>query len=121
MIKYFQIKKSGISYELDSDIHYYYHLKSGDLLVCEISPNVKLEGCWGVIIKRIIFAEEDRKWSDKYITLDRNTFIGNRIFTKYWDSIRSEKISLMELIDNKYVDDITILINRNVKLELLGL
>jgi hypothetical protein len=112
--------KPGLSYELDSDIHYYYHFKHGDLLVCEFGDD-KIEGCYGVIYKRVVTYEnfyKPNKWSNA-VTLDRNTYQGNSVFTLNWDSVSSKRIDLVTSIKDGYLYDVTKCMNRNWKLELI--
>lgn len=115
MIKYFQIMKSGLSYELDSDIHYYHHFKIGELLVCEFGDD-EIKERWGVIYKRVITYDEHN-----VVILNRRTYQGNKEFTINWDSINSEKKDLVELIKGEYLFDITKNIHRERKLELIGI
>lgn len=120
MIKYFQIMKTGLSYELDSDIHYYHHFKIGELLICEVSDkNKKYEGCWGIIYKRVIEYNKPRWFSS--VELYRNTYQGNSVFTVNWDSIKSKKLNFIDLIGEGYLEDVTKCVNREWKLELIGI
>lgn len=118
MIKYFQIMKTGFSYELDSDIHYYHHFKIGELLVCEVSDK-KYEGCWGIIYKRVVEYNKPRWCSG--VELYRNTYQGNSVFTLNWDSIKSEKINFIDAIESRYLEDVTKCVKREWKLELIGI
>lgn len=117
MIKYFQIMKSGLSYELDSDIHYYHHFKIGELIVCEVSD--KYEGCWPINYKRVIEYNKP-KWHSG-VELYRNTYQGNSVFTLNWDSIKSEKLNFVDLIREGYLEDVTKCVKRDWKLELIGI
>lgn len=121
MIKYFQIMKTGLSYELDSDIHYYHHFKIGELLVCDMVEDY-LGGCWGMEYKRVITYDtfHNSKW-DNGISLYRNTYQGNKVFTLNWDSTKSQKIDFVESIKDGYLVDVTKCVNREWKLELIGI
>jgi len=107
--KYFQIMKSGLSYELDSDIHYYHHFKIGELIVCNM-------------VKDLITYDNfhNPNW-DNGVSLYRNTYQGNKVFTLNWDSTKSQKIDLIESIKDEYLVDVTKCVNREWKLELIGI
>jgi hypothetical protein len=111
--RYFKILREGISYELDSDIHYYHHLKVEELLVCDISYKVVLSDS-PIIYKRIVNC-------NNCIDLKKLTRISDNIFTLNWDSIKSKRVNLLHLINQGYLVDITKYVNRGYKLELLGI
>jgi hypothetical protein len=112
--------KSGLSYELDSDINYYHHFKIGELIVCEVSDNKKYEGCWPINYKRVIEYNKP-KWYSGGIELYRNTYQANKVFTLNWDSIKSEKLNFVDLIRERYLEDVTKCVKRDWKLELIGI
>lgn len=118
--RYYQVMKSGLSYELDSDIHYYHHFKIGELLVCEVLGVWFGEYSSGIIYKRVLDFDGPNKW-ETIDTLDRNTHQGNSVFTLNWDSIKSEKINFIDAIESRYLEDVTKCVKREWKLELIGI
>ncbi len=107
MIKYLEVIKTGSSIELDTDINYHHDFSIGELLVIDIittPPTVNL--------KRTIY-------NDVSFQLDFN-LLQNK-FKINWDSRDCERLNIVSMIESGYLIDVTECINRNKKLELLGI
>ena len=106
LIKYLEVIKDGLSIELDSDIHYYHHFKVGEIITVEINKD-------SMVLASIVT-----------ILFDINQSIGvygRNLLKINWDSIKSESLSINDSIDRGYLIDITKNVDRNKKLELLGI
>jgi hypothetical protein len=97
---YLHINTDRLSIELDSDVHYHHHFFEGDILT--IRPNN----------------------SNMYTITELNSKrFGNYdpTFTLDWTSSNSARLSIVKCIEMGYISDITKSIERNKKIEKLGI
>ena len=95
---YLHINTDRLSIELDSDIKYHHYFSKGDILTINFTNDINSTA---TVIKEL-----------------KNY---NAIFTLDWDSINSARLSIMQCISMGHMSDITKSIERNNKIEELGI
>jgi hypothetical protein len=104
MIYHLQVIKKGVSVLLDSDINYFHHFDIDDIISIEYTIN---SGIYPPL---------------SIVKLNSNSMIvKNPEFVINWDSIKSRKLSISELILENYLSDISQMVVREKKLNLLGI
>jgi hypothetical protein len=99
MIYHLQVIKKGVSVLLDGDINYFKHFDLDDIISIEYTIN-----------------------SLSIIKLNSNSMIiKSPNFVINWDSTKSKKLSIAGLILENYISDITEMVLREEKLNLLGI
>jgi hypothetical protein len=99
MIYHLQVLKKGVSVLLDSDINYFHHFDVDDIISIEYTID-----------------------SLSIIKLNSNSMvIKSPYFVINWDSSESLNLSISGLILENYISDITEMVLREEKLNLLGI
>lgn len=99
---YLHINTDRLSIELDSDVNYHHHFSKGDILTVNFTNRTS---------SVTVIKELNNKKFGNY----------NAIFTLDWDSINSARLSIMQCISMGHMTDITKSIERNKKIEELGI
>jgi hypothetical protein len=105
---YLHINTDRLSIELDSDVHYHHHFSEGDILT----------------IKANIGQRKGLRSGNRYTITELNSKrFGNYdpTFTLDWTSRNSARLSIVKCIEMGYISDITKSIERNKKIEKLGI
>lgn len=99
---YLHINTDRLSIELDSDVKYHHYFSKGDILTVNFINRTS---------SVTVIKELNNKKFGNY----------NAIFTLDWDSINSARLSIMQCISMGHMTDITKSIERNKKIEELGI
>ncbi len=98
MTKYYlEVMKSGVSICLDTDVHYHHHFKVGDIIPIHMYSNKGPKVVFGG------YTEYDAE------------------FTIDWDKTSSARLSVAGCITKGYLVDVTKGVNRQEKLNQLGI
>lgn len=100
---YLHINTDRLSIELDSDVKYHHYFSKGDILTINFTNDINSTA---TVIKEL----NNKKFGNY-----------NAIFTLDWDSINSSRLSIMQCISMGHMSDITKSIERNNKIEELGI
>lgn len=100
---YLHINTDRLSIELDSDIKYHHYFSKGDILTVNFTNDINSTA---TVIKEL----NNKKFGNY-----------NAIFTLDWDSINSARLSITQCISMCHMSDITKSIERNNKIEELGI
>lgn len=112
MIYYLQAISDNISVEIDSDIDYYEHFKAGDIIHIELDIKKTL-----IQIKGI---DREGNFNSKLINNPR--FVICEIQSRGdWETTDIKKVTINEAIELGHLSDITKMVERNKKIENLGI
>jgi hypothetical protein len=100
---YLHINTDRLSIELDSDVKYHHYFSKGDILTINFTNDINSTAT--------VIEELNNKKFGNY----------NAIFTLDWDSINSARLSIMQCISMGHMSDITKSIERDKKIEELGI
>jgi hypothetical protein len=100
---YLHINTDRLSIELDSDVKYHHYFSKGDILTINFTNDINSTS---VDIKEL----NNKKFGNY-----------NAIFTLDWNSKSSARLSIMQCISMGHMTDITKSIERNKKIEELGI
>lgn len=105
MTKYYlEVIKKNLSFELDSDIHYFYHFEIGDIICIEF---------------------DGKKSTLKYIQHKSGIMkinYDNPYFKSNWDKVGgNSRLYIKDAIDSGYLIDTTLQKIRNEKIKSLGI
>jgi len=95
-VYYLEVMKGGVSICLDTDVHYYHHFDIGDIITIHMYSD---KG------PKVVFGKVEY---DAEFTID-------------WDKMTSVRLTIAGCFTKGYLVDITKLINRQEKLNKLGI
>ncbi len=96
---YFEVMREDISICLDTDIHYHHHFKIGDIIYVNMYPYKNIYS------NKVLFG----------------TIEYDAIFTLDWNKTCSSRLTVVDCITKGYLTDVTKNVDREFKLNQLGI